>query len=122
MEAARSKSTAKGCGIGCLCLLGLAVLIAIMLNPSSSPERTKERDASMAQIKAERFVRTTLRAPSTAKFSGSSVVEQGNGVFVVRGAVDAQNAFGAMLRKNYVCRVQRTGDEWTPLEPCGLME
>lgn len=75
-----------------------------------------------AQTMAEKFVRNSLRSPSTASFGsffGESqdprecVTDLGGGHYRVVGWVDAQNGFGAMIRSNFVCEVQDLGnDQW----------
>lgn len=63
---------------------------------------------------AEKFVRDRLKAPSTAKFpwyEESSVTISGECEFVIRSYVDAQNSYGAMLRSDYVVKL-----EYDPVE------
>jgi hypothetical protein len=52
---------------------------------------------------AEKAVRASLKAPSTAKFpsEGRRVMEQSKGEYLVTGTVDAENSFGAKLRSNW---------------------
>jgi hypothetical protein len=61
---------------------------------------------------AKDYVRTSLKAPSTADFGGlffgetqnpnECVSDLGDGVFEVKIWVDAENSFGAKLRTNFV--------------------
>ena len=54
-----------------------------------------------------------------ASFSRKSVIEpQSEGGYLVGGFVDAQNAFGVKLRRNYVCSVDSAGRVIT----AGLLE
>lgn len=60
-------------------------------------------------------VRTTLKAPATAKFPwnvGVNVTPDRR-FFTVVSYVDAQNAFGAMLRTTYRCRLEFNGGDAT---------
>ncbi len=86
-------------------LAGLAVALVWTLSPSqpSAP------GASDAITKCERKIRDQLKAPSTAEFS--SVRYTGTSPkWVVRGDVDAQNSFGAMLRSSWLCTATVNGD------------
>lgn len=58
-----------------------------------------------AAAAAQTFVKARLVSPATAKFpwAGGDVTELNPGEYSVKGYVDSQNAFGAMLRKNYLC-------------------
>lgn len=53
-----------------------------------------------------------LRAPATAQFEdrAPSSVSWEAGRFVVNGTVDSQNGFGALLRSDWTCEVDWTGD------------
>jgi hypothetical protein len=57
---------------------------------------------------SKQFVTKRFKAPATADFpyysnSEVKVQHRGKGVFLVKGYVDAQNAFGANLRTYYLC-------------------
>lgn len=61
-----------------------------------------------AYYAATQFVERRLKSPSTAEFSGYDKEQVDNikeNVYRVSGYVDAENAFGAMLRRNYVCKI-----------------
>lgn len=103
----------------------LPVFLAVMFgagqsgSSSSSPPLTPEQIAakreselqdqreSYARIIAERAITQRLKAPSTADFSGYSdtqvgpLKDGGPNKWIVKGYVDSQNSFGAMLRNNY---------------------
>ena len=80
----------------------------------------------------EFIIRSTLKAPLTAVFSGSTAdfvsaqeiknissnitTIHGTGAWVVIGQVDAQNTFGAMLRSEYYCVMNYDGDRMTVLD------
>lgn len=75
---------------------------------------------------AQQFVKDRLRAPRTAKFpwgSGDHHVEHlGNARFRVVSHVDAQNAFGALIRNNYVAVLQYVGNDRWRLEDLQLFQ
>ena len=91
--------------------------------PTNTPDISNE---SFAELMCEQFVTERLLSPASAKFGGffddwdtaifvgkdgaafklldiDSSRVLGHGVWVVVGKVDAQNAFGAIIRSDYVC-------------------
>jgi hypothetical protein len=60
-----------------------------------------------AIVCAHDFVKGQLKSPSTAEFEGGEegVIQVNDTIFTVKGIVDSQNSFGAMLRANFSCRV-----------------
>lgn len=84
---------------------------------SDQSERDKlERDqSSLAYIVSQDAIKAQLAAPSTAKFprywdkNSVSVRPLGDSKYSVSAYVDAQNHYGAMLRKNYTAIIQFTG-------------
>lgn len=63
-----------------------------------------------ALVACERYIKSQLKAPTTAKFN-TQVDENSDGTYTVSGSVDAQNSFGAMIRSDFSCTVQMNGDE-----------
>ena len=56
------------------------------------------------------YVLQHLQAPSSAAFSHSAAIAPSDdGGYLIRGSVDAQNAFGVKLRRNYLCAVDSAG-------------
>ena len=98
----------KGCS-GCL----VVVVILFIVGTLCPHTKTAAERGTMAAIQCRDFVKERLRAPSTADFSAlhESASLIGENKYVVRGYVDAQNAFGAQIRNNYACTVQYTGGE-----------
>ncbi|MBI3921313.1 MAG: hypothetical protein HY318_07850 [Armatimonadetes bacterium] len=104
---------------------GVGLLVVFLLLYGSCSRMWREAGDSAragptktgAYFWSQEYVKAALKAPSTAKFpwySDSFVSDLGGGRFEVRAYVDAQNAFGAMLRSNYTCVVSSTtGDHWT---------
>jgi hypothetical protein len=75
--------------------------------PTAQQPPRQDSDES-AIVLAKIYVNAGLKAPSTSKFSGIYVEtaydEKKGKTINVRGYVDAQNGFGAMLRKNFYCQ------------------
>lgn len=69
----------------------------------------QEKDAKNLEIisKAQVCVQKNLKSPSTAEFDyfDSKVWELNDSTYMVKGSVDAQNEFGAMLRAYYECEI-----------------
>lgn len=83
----------------------------------SGTPRPDTADAADAFYISHQFVERTLRAPSTADFpsyyDGEFVSNLGSGRFRVVSYVDAENAFGAMIRTYYEAVVLYKGnDQW----------
>jgi hypothetical protein len=76
------------------------------------PAKVTER---VARYYGEQCVKQGLKAPSTAEFSGVEGVPIKENAFQVSGTVDAQNAFGAMLRQRFLVTVSYdpTTTNWT---------
>lgn len=95
-------------------LIGWLVFSTEQQRKNETPETRREVKCGKegkfsAGYMAEKFVRDRLKAPSTAKFpwyEESSVTISGECEFVIRSYVDAQNSYGAMLRSDYVVKLQ----------------
>lgn len=113
---------------GCLQILVLIIglffmcaIISSMLDseagsPSGAngPTKTPSPDPFAAWVMCEQFVENQLVAPSTAEFGSfdrNNVDYLGNSEYLVLNYVDAQNSFGAVLRKTYLCKVRDNKDE-----------
>lgn len=122
---AQKEKEAKDMGIGCLVIIGL-IFVGWLWYASGSEEREAkrlertERDAprrelSEARVMCRQFVERQLRAPSTARFPATEqrAIRTAQDEFRVTGVVDAQNAFGAMIRNVYSCDIERIeGGRW----------
>jgi len=66
----------------------------------------------------EAIIEAGLLAPASAMHpsGGQDYIDHGKGKYTIVTYVDAQNAFGAMIRNNYRCVVQYTGPDapWHP--------
>lgn len=96
-------------------LVVCAIILPAMFNATS--KAPSERDmASLAGIHCQEFVKTQLKAPSTADFPslGGSTSKIDNSTYLVRSYVDAQNSFGATIRSNWICKIQyKSGDQYS---------
>jgi hypothetical protein len=100
-----------------LALVAIVVwAVAYQVVPKTLEEKQQEereaqdeaaRKALIAvQVACEFYIKARLKVPSTARFADfPAIVRNDDGSYVVKGEVDAQNAFGVMLRKPYICSV-----------------
>jgi hypothetical protein len=66
-----------------------------------------------AQDRCETYIKTLLKAPSTADFSGETATDNGDKTWNVTGNVDSENGFGASLRSTWSCTARDNGDGWS---------
>lgn len=88
-----------------------------------------DTEATVAWIMAKRFVKDSLKSPSTASFGNQvcnddTVTRTGPHSFEVRGWVDAQNSFGATLRNRFHVKLHcdDSSYRWELDEPVVLIE
>ena len=60
----------------------------------------------------EEYVSSSLRSPGSAEFLEPEIEARGEFGYDVTGEVDAENGFGALLRLDYTCQVNKVGDSW----------
>lgn len=75
----------------------------------------KDADRFYAYSVAKDYIKSRLKAPSTAKFPGSlthsdHITVLPNNIYEINSYVDSQNGFGAMIRTNFQCKVKLTKD------------
>lgn len=97
---------------------GLAIGIGVVWYMASSGPTVSDEPASkvqpspyMAFIHCQAHVKASLKAPASAQFPGQplSAIDAGGGAYIVTATVDAQNSFGALLRNDWLCKLQYTG-------------
>lgn len=97
----------------------IIVILAIMffgMVRTCSDEPAKKTDsadiANRAKEVSKNAVKPLLKAPSTASFTdeGQNVYLESDSTVTVKGYVDAQNSFGAMIRTGYYVRLKWVGD------------
>jgi hypothetical protein len=115
----RKKKSGRIALLALIILIACGVICALGQGGSSTPSaRTPEpgHDEIDARAMCAEFVKDRLKSPSTAKFDyrSETAVHHGNGQYTVTGAVDAQNAFGAMIRAQYICELHYNSstDKW----------
>jgi len=64
-------------------------------------------DASVSSC--ERAVKAQLKSPSTAEFSDHRWGDRSGGGFILKGSVDSENGFGAMIRSTWICEINASG-------------
>ena len=105
--------------LGCLAVTIIAVLCVFFScrNYKPSPEAIAEGDKYEAWYYAQKFTEKKLATPKSADFpsyhtDGVKVKNIGDDKFSVRGYVDAQNAFGAIVRSRFEAKISREGKKW----------
>ncbi|GAA2141176.1 hypothetical protein [Actinomadura napierensis] len=119
-----SRPLPKGCRIGCLAFLVLAVVFGVwgFLAKRSGSSSNHGDDAVYA---CEKFVKDGLKAPATAEFSGehAAKVSAETGTWSVAGSVDSENSFGVPIRNSFTCSVRARGEQdetWDLVTMTGL--
>lgn len=126
--AAPPKKSYCGVYFAAVLLLGVMV-IAWRMNttpslPDNAPVQAIQRERTYSKIEvwvyAKELVSRQLKAPASAKwpddglFSGVNaedfVTKIGSNSYEVAAWVDAENSFGALLRKRFECRIAIAGD------------
>jgi hypothetical protein len=103
-------------------LTALVVPVAIggwafggFLDNTGLVQATNSGDEAGAWVAAKAFVVEQLKSPASASFpwySKDAVHAISDNSYVVTGYVDAENSFGATLRKNWQVVVIDRGSEW----------
>ena len=92
-----------------LCLLICLILLMVVVVGCGNDSDNLDTEA---KVYAEQAVEKMLKAPSTAKFSGwgdTKITKVNENTYNIKGYVDAENSFGAKLRKNYSVDVVFSG-------------
>lgn len=113
---ADSSGKAKG---GCGCALIGALVIAVSMAAFGSCSGGSDSDSGIneqvrqdeAKDNCHDWVKTKLKSPSSAEFSGDVLTGDQSG-YIIAGNVDAENSFGASLRNTWSCNIRLDGDTW----------
>lgn len=116
----------------CIGCLSFVILFGLMLatcnytcnhilTPSVETIKSRQEEeqwgsASMAYFMSQDHVKARLKSPASADFpflDFQSVASNEKGVYSVRGYCDAQNAFGAMIRIDYICTMRCQNGKWS---------
>ena len=103
----------------------MLTLCSIADKPGSTSSTTPGRSdaSSMAHIQCKDFVKTRLKAPSSAEFAFMDYQAERlpDHQYIIRASVEAQNAFGVKLKNNYACNVQWNGKNDADIGNCRLV-
>lgn len=92
----------------------ILVIVALVYASACAPEDPAAKELRYADIACREWVKQRLKAPTTATFPVEGRVRKTSVTdFTVESHVDSQNAFGAMLRMQYVCRGRHSDDNWS---------
>ncbi len=111
--------------LGCVVVV-IAVLALLSYVRSCSDEVTPEQKAAReeamineggfrveARTAADRLIRPYFKSPSRAKVKILEVDDHPDGSYTIRGYVDAQNDFGATIRKGFRMEIKYYGNgQW----------
>lgn len=91
------------------------IVAALILGNSETKTGPQTGDKTGAYLIAQEFVTDQLKAPATAKYPSSATsVRLVGKKWHVRGYVDSQNSFGALIRSEWHCVVYTTdGTNWS---------
>lgn len=106
-----------------LALVGLVSFCSIAVSDDADELPGSAELEYEAQDVCHQFVEKRLRAPATARFErfDEATITVSGGVHTVRGHVDSENGYGALVRSNYTCQVRHTdGHEFELLSVTGL--
>jgi hypothetical protein len=93
-----------------LVAIGLAALLAAGTGAWYVFLRTSPPKQAITACEAG--VRSLLKAPATARFSGESASPSGAGGYDVVGNVDAENGFSALVRNTWDCYAVKRNGAW----------
>ena len=103
--------------VGCIffAIFIAAIIIVGIVSMSYNSNGGSDQNIS-AWVCAQKAVEDTLKSPSTAKFcsyTDASIQNLGGDKYHVSGYVDAQNSYGATLRKNFTVTLTLTSQGFT---------
>lgn len=115
METQKQKpSNKKQIIVGLITLVIMIILVSMCTRSCNQAGKNSTVGKSEAYIVAQKFVEAKLISPSTADFpfSYDFCTEYKDSIFVVKGYVDSQNAFGAEIRTMYEITIKYNGGQW----------
>jgi hypothetical protein len=138
-EGRKTGCVAGGCGLFLAIMVIGAICVAIFNQSPSSPQSSEIENPKPAPVTpvaktppkqeddlfqvcelARSAVRSSLKAPRSAEFSGltdTKMAPYGYNQWIVSGFVDAQNSFGVMLRYDWVVLMVKSAGSWQAV--CG---
>jgi hypothetical protein len=119
----KPQRVSTGCGCALILMIIGGIVFFTMRAATTPAERAAMRQESDrngllfdAEATCKTMIRETLKAPSTAKFSGPRETQRGwvdADTARISGWVDASNSFGAMVRGDFQCDLTRGPSGWT---------
>lgn len=122
----QNKQNSNGCSPGCIVaviIVFVIIIIASQIGNNSSSTYSSSSGGSTsssssdrsidAWVCAEKAVQDTLKSPSTAEFCSypdADITYLGASKYKIVGYVDAENSFGATLRKNFTVTLTLTDE------------
>lgn len=120
----------SGCAVfaGVMFLMCAGIVVFVATMPPHDPSKDEPGTvwkAYEAWDVAERFILKQVKSPSTANFGGSCngdnpgahVIYKGNYEYHIVGWVDAENAFGAIVRSDFLVKIRdRRDGTWMLIE------
>lgn len=123
-SAPKPKRRGHAIAAGVVFIIVAGVIVVICSGVITSMSNQKPDPKIEATVACEDFVKTALKAPSTANFDNETATGPVAGHparYIVVGTVDAQNSFGAQLRNNFGCTAEKQGDgQWHLIDMTGL--
>jgi hypothetical protein len=95
----------------------LAGIVSVIRGSSGKPADNNHsgRVAMMAKVMSESAVKSVLKAPESAKFTGDKTVYlESDSTATVTGTVNALNSYGVMINTTYHVKLKYVGDIHNP--------
>lgn len=89
--------------------LGVALVWAVGTVMEAVQDPSGAESAWVDTYKCHQAVEGELKAPATADFHDETTTERAGPGFTVRGEVDAENGFGALLTSGFTCVLSEDG-------------
>lgn len=105
---AKKQTSGKDTLIIFLFLVGVIFLLFRMCSGFKTDDDGLSK--STAIVASENYVKQMLKSPATAKFTLIKTINISKEKVEVRQYVDSQNGFGAIIRNEYSCTVERIGN------------
>ena len=109
-EPKNTYSTKSGCLIAFLIVAFLYLIVQIFTPPTD----TSMTPSQIAWYGCRQAIENKLKAPKTAEFqrySEKDIRNINDKIYYVYMYVDAQNSFGAMIRSDFTCNIELSGNE-----------
>ena len=94
--------------LGIVLVIGVVAFTGLYFVDRYFGDESSGDQSAYVEVACRDWVKDRLKSPTSAKFSGENTTQTGN-TYVVRGSVDAQNSFGAMIRSDYTCEAIHEG-------------